>query len=84
MTRSLTKRLLPLLLMVGLWTAPAFSQACAMCYATAKATPKESQRAINKGILVMLVGPVAVMTLGVGWAFRYGKRRDQENDDESE
>ena len=51
-----------------------------MCYATVKATPKQAQRTINRAILVMLVPPVSVMTLGVGFAFRYGKRRDEEND----
>jgi hypothetical protein len=67
-------------LLFALWTAPAFAQGCAMCYATVKATPKQAQRTINRAILVMLVPPMGVMTLGVGLAFRYGKRRDEEND----
>ena len=79
---SKTSRLALLLLVVGLWAAPAFSQSCAMCYQTVKGTPKEGQTAIGRGILVLLVPPMGVMTLGVGFAFRYGKRRDQENADE--
>jgi hypothetical protein len=58
--------------------APAFSQGCSMCYSTAKATSKEGQRAISKGVLVLLIPPVGFMTLGVALAFRYGKKRDLE------
>ena len=54
-----------------------------MCQANAKATPKEGQRAINRGIFVMLAPPVAIMVFGFGFAIRYGKRRDRENDDDS-
>jgi hypothetical protein len=60
------------------WSAPAFSQACSMCYSTAKATSAEGQKAISKGVIVLLLPPVGFMTLGVWAAFRYGKRRDLE------
>jgi hypothetical protein len=58
--------------------APAFSQACSMCYSTAKATSKEGQRAISKGVVVLLLPPLGVMTFGIALAFRYGKKRDLE------
>jgi hypothetical protein len=67
-----------------LWNTPVFSQACAMCYSTAKATSKDGQKAINKGVIVLLVPPLGIMTLGVWMAFRYGKKRDLENSESSE
>ncbi len=67
-----------------LWAAPAFSQGCAMCYSTAKATSKDGQRAISKGVIVLLVPPVGIMTLGVWMAFRYGKKRDLDQNDSFE
>jgi hypothetical protein len=61
-----------------LWATPAFSQACSMCYSTAKATSKDGQRAISKGVVVLLLPPLGFMTLGVWIALRYGKKRDLE------
>jgi hypothetical protein len=57
---------------------PVFSQACSMCYSTAKATSKDGQRAISRGVVVLLIPPLGFMTLGVALAFRYGKKRDLE------
>ena len=67
-----------LALFLTLSSAPAFSQGCAMCSSTAKATSKDGQRAIGKGVVVLLVPSLTFMTLGVWVAFRYGKRRDEE------
>lgn len=49
-----------------------------MCYSSAVAATKEGQKAISKGVLVLLVPPVGFMSLGVGLALRYGRRRDLE------
>jgi hypothetical protein len=57
---------------------PAFSQSCSMCYSTAKATSKEGQRAISRGVVVLLIPPLGFMTVGVWMAFRYGRKRDLE------
>jgi len=57
---------------------PAFGQSCAMCYGSAQSTSSEGQKAINKGVLVLLVPPIGCLTLGVWTAFRYSKLRDVE------
>src|SRR3981081_4446977 len=75
---------LPLLFLVlSLGTVPAFAQGCAMCYSSAKSASKDGPRALSKAGLVLLVPPVGLMAFGVGFAFRYGKRRDDEQKDES-
>ena len=67
-------------LILLLWAAPVFAQGCAMCYSNAAGTSKDGQRAINRGILVLLIPPLGFMTLGVGLAYRYGKNRDKESE----
>jgi hypothetical protein len=86
MTTQVVRRSAALLAgLLCLWTVPAFAQGCAMCYSTASATSKDGQKAITRGVAVLVAPPLGVMTLGVGLAFRYGRKRDQEQnlDDDS-
>ena len=69
-------RLATLGLFLALWTAPAFAQGCAMCYSNAAGSSKDGQRAISKGVLVLLIPPIGFMTVGMGFAVRYGRQRD--------
>jgi hypothetical protein len=65
-------------LLLALWACPALAQSCAMCYSSARALNKEGQNAITRGVVVLLIPPVGFMTVGVGLALRYGKKRDEE------
>ena len=72
-------------LALTLWSGPAsFGQGCAMCYSTAAAASKDGQRAINHAVIVLLVPPVGFLTLGVGMAVRYTKKRDDEQSEENQ
>ena len=74
-------RVAALALMGLLGAAPAFAQGCAMCYNSATGASKDGQRAISRGVLVLLIPPVGFMTVGIGLAFEYGRRRDQVSKD---
>ena len=71
-------RIATLAIFLMLWALPAFSQGCVMCYSSAAGTSKEGQNAISRAVLVLLLPPVAFMTLGAGMVARYSKKRDQE------
>jgi hypothetical protein len=49
-----------------------------MCYSSAQATSKDGQRAIHKGVIVLLIPPMGFMTLGIWMAQRYARKRDLE------
>ncbi len=72
--------LLAALLFVGsLGALPrAPGQGCAMCPSYVEASSKGGQRAVNKGVLLLLVPPAGFMTLGLAAAYRYSRKRDLE------
>jgi hypothetical protein len=76
------RRLVILTVVLLAWTAPALAQGCAMCYSSAQATSKDGQRAISKGIIVLLIPPMGFMTLGIWMAQRYARKRDLERANE--
>jgi hypothetical protein len=68
---------------LALWTAPAFGQ-CAMCYMSALGATPKSQKALNKGVVVLLVPPVGMMSILIGAGFLYARSRDQRVEEEEE
>ena len=67
-----------LVLLASFGALPAFGQGCAMCYSSATHTTLEGKRALSRAVMILLVPPVGLMTLGIGAAFRYGRKRDEE------
>lgn len=71
-----------LALLLTFLAAPAFAQGCAMCYSNARGASYDGQRAISRAVLVLLAPPVGFMTIGVGLALQYGKKRDRDADED--
>jgi hypothetical protein len=53
-----------------------------MCYSSASGASKDGQKAVSRGVAVLLFPPLGVMTVGVWMAFRYGRKRDLEQIEE--
>ena len=49
-----------------------------MCSSYVEASSKGGQRAINKGVLLLLVPTAAFISGGVAMAYRYSRKRDLE------
>ena len=56
----------------------AFGQGCAMCSGYVAASSKAGQKAVNKGVLLLLLPSAGFMSVGVAMAYRYSRKRDQE------
>lgn len=57
---------------------PALSQGCAMCSSYVSASSKAGQRAVNKGVVLLLLPAAGFMSVGMAMAFRYSRKRDDE------
>ena len=57
---------------------PVFSQGCAMCSSYVAASSKAGQKAVNKGVLLLLLPAAGFMSVGVAMAYRYSRKRDLE------
>jgi len=60
------------------WAYPLFGQGCAMCYSSASASSGDGQRAITRGVVVLLLPTLGFMIVGFWLALRYGRKRDRE------
>lgn len=49
-----------------------------MCYSSAEAASKGGQKAVERGVAVLLIPPLGFMTFGVGVAAWYARKRDLE------
>ncbi|HUR37620.1 MAG TPA: hypothetical protein VM009_07365 [Terriglobales bacterium] len=54
-------------------TAPVFAQGCATCTNSAASAPERSQRALRRGIVILMVPSLVVMMGFAGLAYKYRK-----------
>jgi hypothetical protein len=66
-----------LALAAALLPASASAQ-CAMCAQGTSQASQESQRAIKRGVLLLLIPPVGIMAAFIGLAVRNGRKKDGE------
>jgi len=79
---KLRRLALVLVLMLAL-TAPAMGQGCAMCSASARATGENGRKVLTRAVAVLLFPTLGIMGLIAGAAFRYNKRNEQKDQQDS-
>ena len=67
------------LILLAATAAPAFGQGCAMCYSSAAGAGHDSQMALNRAVLVLLIPAVTMLVGFVGMAFVYRREREQQD-----
>jgi len=74
-----TTMLAAFLLLCGLSAAQrTLGQGCAMCSSYVASSSKAGQRAVNKGVLLLLMPAAGFMSFGMVMAYRYSRKRDLE------
>ncbi len=63
------------LILLALWSAPAFAQGCAMCYQSAEQAGAKAQAALRRGILMLLIPTLTVMGGMVGAVVYFGNSK---------
>jgi heme/copper-type cytochrome/quinol oxidase subunit 2 len=65
-------------LTLTLWSAPAWAQ-CSMCASSAQAANQQGQKALQRGITVLMLPTLGIMValVGVAYRFRNGRPEDQ-------
>ena len=56
---------------VCLGDTPLLAQGCSMCNTVASAQAEPAVKALNRGILLLLIPPVAIMGAILFWAFKF-------------
>ena len=70
-------RLAVAVLALGCWSAPAWAQ-CSMCASSAQAAEQEGQKALGRGVAVLLLPTMGIMIALVGVAYRFRNGRDDD------
>jgi len=78
MLTAVKLRLAVAVLALACWSVPAWAQ-CSMCSASAQAAEQEGQKALRRGIVVLMMPTLGIMLalVGVAYHFRNGRGEDR-------
>jgi len=77
MLTAVKLRLAVAVLALACWSSPAWAQ-CSMCASSAQAADQEGQKALRRGITVLMLPTVGIMIALVGVAYRFRNGRDED------
>lgn len=64
------------LMLLLAWVPAAHAQGCSLCNQSAQAAASKGRTALNRGILILLVPPVGMMTALLGYTFWRSRTED--------